>query len=77
MKLGVQLNEYGTPVALYRCEYCGEIFTVCPIPEDDSEWVGCQAPICASYDKCRDADRLFEEESGSDSRIFKIKRVEH
>ena len=30
MRLRETTNEYGTPVVEYRCETCGETFTVCP-----------------------------------------------
>lgn len=63
MRLGETLNEYGTPVVKYRCESCGEVFSVCPspAPEDDGQWTGCMAPTCASYDPGRDVDKWFDE----------------
>lgn len=57
-------NEYGTPVDRYKCETCGDVFTVCPAHDDrseDDQWAGCLATICASYDPARDADRLFDD----------------
>lgn len=56
-------NEYGTPVVEYRCETCGELFTICPAPkpEQDDQWAGCLAPMCGSYDPSRDVDKWFEE----------------
>lgn len=64
MFLEVRSNEYGTPVDAYRCETCGEEFTVCPAHKDrscDDQWTGCQAPECASYDPGRDVDKWFDE----------------
>lgn len=56
-------NEYGTPVGEYRCESCGDVFTVCPapLPEMDDQWAGCTAPHCDSYDESRDIDKWFDE----------------
>lgn len=63
MRLRETTNEYGTPVAEYRCENCGELFTVCPMPaaNEDEYWNGCTAPNCASYDPTRDIDKWFDE----------------
>lgn len=63
MRLRATTNEYGTPVAEYRCEACGELFTVCPMPaaDEDDQWTGCTAPECASYDESRDVDKWFDE----------------
>ncbi len=59
------VNEYGTPVSLHTCWTCGSDFTVCPAiaEENADDWTDCMARGCASYDRARDADRLFEEES--------------
>lgn len=63
MRVGMTVNEYGTPVTKYRCEACGEIFTVCPAPtpSEDHNWDGCTAPECSSYDPDRDIDKWFDE----------------
>lgn len=63
MRLRETTNEYGTPVIEYRCETCGETFTICPAPalENDDQWAGCMAPTCASYDPARDVDKWFDE----------------
>lgn len=63
MRLRETVNECGTPVVEYRCETCGDTFTVCPAPpsEDDDQWTGCQATICASYEPDRDADKFFDD----------------
>lgn len=63
MRLRETINEYGTPVVEYRCESCGETFTICPAPEPekDDQWTGCMAATCASYDESRDVDRWFDE----------------
>lgn len=61
--LETRKNDYGTPVDAYRCETCGEEFTVCPAHADrssDDQWAGCQAVTCGSYDPARDADKLFD-----------------
>jgi len=58
------VNEYGTAVDAYRCETCGDPFTICPANPDrsrDDEWTGCMATFCASYDPARDADRFFDD----------------
>lgn len=63
MRLRETDNEYGTPVVEYRCETCGEPFTVCPAPEPeaDDRWTGCLSTVCASYDPKRDVDKWFDE----------------
>lgn len=61
MFLEQRANEYGTPVGAYRCDTCNGEYTVCPAPEDHSEWQNCLAKECASYTPGRDADRLFDE----------------
>jgi DNA-directed RNA polymerase subunit RPC12/RpoP len=63
MRLRETANGYGTPVVEYRCETCGETFTICPAPEPekDGQWTGCMAPTCGSYDPTRDADKLFDD----------------
>lgn len=63
MRLRETVNEYGTSVVEYRCETCGETFTICPAPkpERDDQWTGCMAPECDSYDSDRDIDKWFDE----------------
>jgi hypothetical protein len=63
MRLRETTNEYGTPVAEYRCQTCGEIFTICPAPEPekDDQWKDCLARECSSYDESRDIDKWFED----------------
>lgn len=55
-------NEYGTPVTVARCKDCGTVFTVCPVvlPERESQWMGCLADDCPSYDIERDIGIFFE-----------------
>ena len=62
-RIGETLNEYGTPVAKYRCESCGEVFSVCPspTPDEDEQWRGCLWDGCDSYDESRDIDNWFDE----------------
>lgn len=54
-------NEYGTPISVFKCDFCGQEFTVCPAikPEDRKSWNGCGAPDCESYDPARDVSRYF------------------
>jgi hypothetical protein len=61
MKLRDDVNEYGTPITVFRCEFCGGEFTVCPEVADDrlDQWRGCLAEDCASYDPSRDATIYF------------------
>ena len=59
MLVGLSQNAYGTPVSVHVCDTCGGSFTVCP--PAGSNWGGCQAESCRSYDKKRDVDRLFDE----------------
>lgn len=63
MRLRETANEYGTPVVEYRCEGCGETFTVCPAPdpEIDDQWTGCMGTTCTSYDESRDAMKWIDE----------------
>ncbi len=58
-KIGERFNEYGTLVSVHKCPDCGSEFTVCP--PSNSDWGGCQAKTCISYDPKRDADKLFDE----------------
>jgi len=56
------VNEFGTRVSVHICRYCGDEFTVCPaIPvERESNFEGCLAVGCPSYDPERDVDKLFD-----------------
>lgn len=61
MKIGMSKNEYGTPVSVHICDTCGTQFTVCPaILNEKIGWENCLGIGCKSYDKNRDADRLFD-----------------
>ncbi len=61
MKLGMGVNEYGTPVSRHVCDTCGGLFTVCPAAKDDStSWINCLGESCGSYDPDRDIDIFFE-----------------
>lgn len=62
-RMGMTVNEYGTPVTKYKCETCDGVFTVCPAPTPDNDkyWQGCTAPECGSYDPNRDIDKWFDE----------------
>lgn len=51
-------NEFGSPVSVHTCKACGDEFTVCP--PASSDWDGCLAPVCDSYDPDRDVDRYFD-----------------
>lgn len=61
-KIGQTLNEYGTLVTLFKCEFCGHEFTVCPPvpPDKEDQWRGCLGIGCPSYDPSRDADKFFD-----------------
>lgn len=63
MKLRNDVNKHGTPITVFRCEYCGCEFTVCPAVPDIhlDRWKGCLGPDCASYEEGRDVDRLIED----------------
>lgn len=65
-------NEFGTSVKEYRCEDCGDVFTVTPAPSDDRDhhWTGCTQPYCESYKPEWDIDRIFDEAPG---RVGKVK----
>jgi len=62
-KIGHELNEYGTLVTRFKCEYCGNEFTICPAvpPDKENEWRGCLGVDCVSYDPSRDVDLLMSE----------------
>ena len=75
MKLGYAVNEFGIVMGVvYRCAQCEVTYTVCPVPEDDTQWHSCRGPLCTSYVKERDADRLVEDEDG-DEMLVKERRV--
>jgi hypothetical protein len=64
MFIETRKNEFGTPVDAYRCDTCGDEFTVCPANDDrsrDEDWSGCMALTCASYNPRRDADKFFDD----------------
>ena len=50
------VNEYGTPISVFKCDTCGDTYTLCPaIPENKrDQWQNCMADICPSYDPNRD-----------------------
>ena len=64
MKLRNDVNELGTPITVFQCEYCCEVFTVCPAVPDINldNWKGCTGPDCESYDEKRDVDKMIEED---------------
>lgn len=63
MKIRDDVNEYGTPVTVLRCESCGAEFSVCPAVLDINldNWKGCLALECESYSEGRDVDKMIEE----------------
>ena len=56
-ELGLDTNEYGTPISTHVCADCGGSFTVCPPAPDN--WGGCLGDHCESYDINRDVDALM------------------
>ena len=66
--LRMTFNDYGTPVSQHRCDSCGDVFTVCPGPEEgesgeefDKRFGGCcLAETCGSYSLPRDVDLFFD-----------------
>jgi len=58
-RLATSKNQYGVPIAVYKCAACGREFTVCPAPDKDDGWESCLADNCPSYDPKRDAEILF------------------
>lgn len=62
MYLGEGKNDYGTPVSRFRCDHCGDEYTVCPVVplERREHWNSCLSEACQSYDESRDADLLSE-----------------
>ena len=63
MKIRDDVNEHGVPITVFRCEYCGEEFSVVPaIPDINLDnWRGCLRPECESYDESRDVDKMLAE----------------
>jgi hypothetical protein len=61
MRIGTELNEYGTPVGVFQCQTCRERFTVCPDPVRDKNWKNCLSKKCDSYDPMRDANIIFDD----------------
>lgn len=62
MKIRNDFNEYGTPISVHICEFCGREFEVCPAVKDENldGWRGCLSPKCDSYDPERDVDKMLE-----------------
>lgn len=60
-KIGDAINEYGVPITVFVCEYCGDEFTVVPAVGDErlDDWRGCLSEECESYDPMRDVDALL------------------
>ena len=58
IKVGEDVNTYGTPVSHHVCCECGNMFTVCPT-STEKNWGGCQSENCESYDINRDVDALL------------------
>ena len=65
--VGVERNEYGTPVSTFDCDKCGGRFTICPEPPEDQRWMWqhCMAPECESYDVSRDVAAIVGFEWGA------------
>ena len=63
MKLRDDVNEYGTPITVFKCDFCGEEYSVCPAIPDVKldDWNGCQMEWCESYDESRDANKMFDD----------------
>lgn len=55
------VNYAGTPVSVWRCAWCADVFTTCPASSlaQHQNWRGCLAEICDSYDPGRDGDLYF------------------
>lgn len=70
MRTGTELNERGTPVAVYQCDHCGTDYTVCPIPESDDPWNSCLGLDCPSYEPSRDVEWMFPD----DPKVTPIRR---
>ena len=61
MFLRNDVNESGTPVTWFKCDYCGSEYSVCPAINDSQHdmYNGCTISPCESYDPKRDVDILF------------------
>jgi len=71
-------NECGTDITEFKCETCGDIFTICPKVESANfdKWENCLAKECASYDPSRDADILFmSDDEISQEKIVSINMI--
>ena len=53
------VNQYGVRVLQRVCKKCGKGFTVCPYPENPSNWDCCLSDDCESYDPDRDPSDYF------------------
>lgn len=51
---GYEQNEYGTWMARFVCQTCGDPFTVTPVPATGLSWSNCLAEWCDSYSLERD-----------------------
>lgn len=60
-KIRDDVNEYGTPITVMKCEFCGVEFTLCPAVPDErlDQWDGCLDTVCSSYDPARDVDAMI------------------
>lgn len=74
MKIRDDVNEHGTPLTVFRCEFCDKEFSVIPAVPDINldNWKGCTAPDCESYDEKRDVDKMIEEDG-----VTLIKETKH
>ena len=62
MWISYALNKHMTPISVHKCDTCETIFTVCPaVDENRAGWDSCMSTTCGSYDRMRDADRMFAE----------------
>ena len=59
--LSYDKNEHGVKIGVFKCDTCGDEFTVVPAPTKDridaGAWNGCLAPDCASYVPKRDFEK--------------------
>lgn len=61
MKIRDDVNDFGTPITVFKCDFCHKYFTVCPKVPDDNlhSWRGCLSIECESYTPNRDVDALL------------------
>ena len=61
MKIRDDINEFGTKITIFKCDFCGEEFSVCPAVSDEKsdQWTGCLSADCISYDMSRDVDAIM------------------